>query len=94
MAMALRLKQPSDAATSCVVCALRHGRVGAYNADGNLASFSNYGKSSVTLLAPGERIYSTYPNNNFTFLSGTSMATPHVSGGCLHSLPPTLVCCL
>ncbi|CDI86272.1 subtilisin-like protease TgSUB2, putative [Eimeria praecox] len=54
--------------------------VGAHDAEGNLASFSNFGKGSVSLLAPGERIYSTYLNKGFTFLSGTSMATPHVSG--------------
>lgn len=34
----------------------------------------------MSLLAPGDRIYSTYLDNGFTFLSGTSMATPHVSG--------------
>ena len=57
-----------------------HCRVGAYNADGSLAAFSNWGKESVTLLAPGERIYSTHLNGGYKFLSGTSMATPHVSG--------------
>lgn len=43
------------------------------------ASFSNYGKTSVDLGAPGNAIYSTYLNSYAT-LSGTSMATPHVAG--------------
>ncbi|NBP81653.1 hypothetical protein EBU58_13260, partial [bacterium] len=45
-----------------------------------LASFSNYGSSSVDLAAPGASIYSTTPGNSYASYSGTSMATPHVSG--------------
>lgn len=44
------------------------------------ASYSNYGATSVDLGAPGDSIYSTYPGNKYATLSGTSMATPHVSG--------------
>ena len=44
------------------------------------AWFSNYGAQSVHLGAPGVDIYSTTPGNNYAYLSGTSMATPHVSG--------------
>jgi serine protease len=44
------------------------------------SSFSNWGKSSVDLGAPGSNIYSTYPGNTYRYLSGTSMATPHVAG--------------
>jgi subtilisin family serine protease len=48
------------------------------NAD-QLASFSNYG-TSVHLAAPGVDILSTTIGNGYQFFSGTSMATPHVSG--------------
>ncbi|HYW41362.1 MAG TPA: S8 family serine peptidase [Bryobacteraceae bacterium] len=49
----------------------------------SLASFSNYGKNSVHLGAPGVNIISTLPNVSYGYLSGTSMATPHVSGAAM-----------
>ncbi|MEJ7842612.1 MAG: S8 family serine peptidase [Rubrobacter sp.] len=45
-----------------------------------LASFSNFGASTVDLAAPGVGILSTLPGNKYGRYSGTSMATPHVSG--------------
>jgi subtilisin family serine protease len=45
-----------------------------------LASFSNYGALSVDLAAPGVSIASTWPGGGYSWSSGTSMATPHVSG--------------
>ncbi len=45
-----------------------------------LSSFSNYGSTTVTLGAPGSNIYSTLRNGGYGTYSGTSMATPHVSG--------------
>lgn len=46
----------------------------------SLAYFSDYGLRSVALGAPGDLVYSTWPNNQYVTLSGTSMATPHVAG--------------
>ncbi len=43
------------------------------------SSFSNYG-SWVEVAAPGSSIYSTWLNNGYNTISGTSMATPHVAG--------------
>jgi len=48
--------------------------------DSFASSFSHYGKHSVHLGAPGVGIMSTLPANNYNFLSGTSMSTPHVAG--------------
>jgi subtilisin family serine protease len=46
----------------------------------NRASFSNYGAVSVDLGAPGVNVASTYSASGYAYLSGTSMATPHVTG--------------
>ena len=54
--------------------------VAASNSSDGLASFSNTGRRSVHLAAPGDNILSTVPANRYDALSGTSMATPHVSG--------------
>jgi len=45
-----------------------------------IAVFSNYGKSNVDVFAPGVKIYSTTPNNEYEYLQGTSMASPAVAG--------------
>lgn len=46
-----------------------------------IADFSNYGKNTVDIFAPGVKIYSTLPGrNSFGFLKGTSMASPVVAG--------------
>ena len=54
--------------------------VAASDQNDQLASFSCYGASTVDLAAPGVSIYSTLPNNRYGYYSGTSMATPMVSG--------------
>jgi hypothetical protein len=45
-----------------------------------LAVFSNFGQHTVHLGAPGQQILSTWPGSNYQVLSGTSMATPQVTG--------------
>lgn len=45
-----------------------------------VADFSNYGKKTVDVFAPGTAIYATVPGNEYESLQGTSMATPVVSG--------------
>jgi subtilisin family serine protease len=53
--------------------------VAAVDEYGNLASYSNYGPTTVDLAAPGSDIVSTVPGG-FASYTGTSMATPFVSG--------------
>jgi subtilisin family serine protease len=45
-----------------------------------LAVFSSYGKTTVDVAAPGELIESSYPNDLFNVMSGTSQASPFVAG--------------
>ena len=45
-----------------------------------ISDFSNYGKKSIDIFAPGSDIYSTTPENEYKMLSGTSMAAPVVTG--------------
>jgi subtilisin family serine protease len=54
--------------------------VGSISGNEELSSFSNYGPQTVDILAPGDRIASTYTNNGYAFSSGTSMAAPFVTG--------------
>ena len=53
--------------------------VAAHAPNSVLAGFSNYGQTTVDLSAPGDGIQSTVPNG-YAMWSGTSMATPHVTG--------------
>lgn len=70
----------------------------ATNHDDNRASYSNFGATTVDIAAPGgddpnaAKILSTYPDNTFARLSGTSMAAPHVAGavGLMLAIDPNL----
>jgi hypothetical protein len=53
--------------------------VGSTEESDTKSSFSNYGPY-VDVSAPGGNIYSTWFNNSYSFLSGTSMASPHAAG--------------
>ncbi|MFD3001856.1 S8 family peptidase [Pontibacter toksunensis] len=55
--------------------------VAAITSTGAKSSFSNYGATTVDLGAPGSAINSTTAFNTYSSYSGTSMATPHVTGG-------------
>lgn len=66
--------------------------VASVDSSGNLSYFSNYGASSVHIGAPGSGILSTLPGARYASWSGTSMATPHISGALalLYSYAPYL----
>jgi thermitase len=66
--------------------------VGSMDGSGKKSSFSNYGKKTVHVFAPGSNILSTMPNNRYAKQSGTSMAAPFVSGamGLLLSSSPNM----
>lgn len=53
--------------------------VGSVDSNQRLSPFSG-SNSEVDVVAPGEKIESTFPPSKYAVLSGTSMATPHVSG--------------
>ncbi|MEH2204361.1 MAG: S8 family peptidase [Nostoc sp.] len=56
--------------------------VGAVDKNNNLADFSNRSGTNpiAYVTAPGVKVYSSVPNNQYATYSGTSMAAPHVAG--------------
>lgn len=54
--------------------------VASHTAQDSLSSFSCYGRRTVHVAAPGSNVLSSVPRGEYKVYSGTSMATPHVSG--------------
>ncbi len=56
------------------------GATGPKYGSGIISNFSNYGKTTVDVFAPGTKIHSTFPENTYKSINGTSMASPAVAG--------------
>ena len=54
--------------------------ISAMDSNDNWAYFSNYGNPPVDYCEPGYNIYSTKKGGGYTYMSGTSMAAPHMCG--------------
>jgi subtilisin family serine protease len=54
--------------------------VAALDREGNLADFSNYGRQTVDIAAPGVEVFTTFPGNRIAIPSGTSFSAPMVAG--------------
>jgi len=59
---------------------LNVGAIGPNYGANMVASFSNYGKETVDVFSPGQKIYATVPFSKYKFLQGTSMAAPDAAG--------------
>jgi len=78
-----KISYPNDGDIKGIEIADNFLNVGAINpfyGPSMVASFSNYGKETVDIFSPGEKIYATVPFGEYKFLRGTSMASPDVAG--------------
>ncbi|MCT4700164.1 S8 family peptidase [Tenacibaculum haliotis] len=74
---------PNDAPDQLTEVSDNFLTIGAMSANYNEklpAGFSNYGKVNVDIFAPGVQIHSTFPDNAYKKISGTSMASPATAG--------------
>ncbi|HKP71450.1 MAG TPA: S8 family peptidase, partial [Pyrinomonadaceae bacterium] len=69
-----------DAPNLIAVAATGNQRSNGSISNDDLASYSNFGESTVSVAAPGSLILSTTPNNTYDYYFGTSMASPQVAG--------------
>ena len=67
----------SISSPACISTAVSVGATYKYDAE---TSYSNYHPTLLSLFAPGSSIYSSVPGGGWAYLSGTSMAAPHVTG--------------
>lgn len=67
-------------------------RVAASEWNDRLVDFTDFSRHTVEIAAPGDHIWSTLPDGGYASWSGTSMATPHVTGalGLMFSIRPDL----
>lgn len=54
--------------------------VAASGRSGALSGYTNWGSETIDMASPGDEIWSTFPENNYKKMSGSSMAAPQASG--------------
>ena len=73
-------RTPSFPASSAAPCLVAVAATAPPGGGTGISGFSNYGRYTVALAAPGEEILSSSTDGDYAWGSGTSMAAPHVAG--------------